>query len=74
MKQNLKKILLFLILFLTLTSCKDKNLDVSIQEEQSDLNELFTQEQINEIEDSSIQIEPSKNEKLDEIRKKLALK
>ncbi|MDR2411399.1 MAG: hypothetical protein LBD88_02170 [Candidatus Peribacteria bacterium] len=69
----MKKFFLLFILFLALTSCKDQNLNVP-KEEQSDLSEFFTQEQIAEIEDSSIQIEPSENGKLDEIRKKLALK
>ncbi|MDR1944988.1 MAG: hypothetical protein LBQ59_02640 [Candidatus Peribacteria bacterium] len=56
-----------------LSSCKDQNLNAP-EEEKSDLDELFTQEQLEEIENSSIEIEPTKNEKLDEIRKKLALK
>jgi hypothetical protein len=69
----MKKIFLLLILLSTLTSCKDQNLNIP-KEEQSDLSEFFAQEQITEIEDSSIQIESSDNKKLDEIRKKLALK
>lgn len=70
---TMKKLWLILFLILTLTACKNKN-SIVLEKEQSDLNTLFIADG-ETIENNPIgEIELTRNDKLNDLKKKLALK